>query len=767
MSMKNIRWSYCFTLLLILSTFSASCAQQTGKKEVAGEIERSLTTQLNRIKTAPLNEKVALYHAYKAAHPDAHLEEEVNMYGYTLLWDGKTAEALAFFELVVNDYPESSNAYDSYAEALMVLGRNEEAIENYEKSLALDPSNFNAEDQIERIKFPDKKPLSPEEKFALIYDIEAYKSDLDQLVKDILENHPNPTKFTSQEKWEEVLAAKKALITAKTTYADFSWHCNEIVAMMNCSHSGMSRFWEENRMIPLSSRFPLQTRWVEGKLYVIDPLDNADRIKIKDQIVRINGTAVEDILEDIFRHITSQGYVETTKRHEFNMFSTGMIASSLGFPTDYEVKLLGEEKSIKLKPTSTNPDPARDKTIEDCGGDLCLNYLDTEKKIGIMTIQSFNYYERQNYDEFVQFMDASMAEMKEAGTTHLMLDLRGNGGGSPESSIYLLRYLMKEPFIYSYREHYDSNTDLAFTQKLQQLHSDRYQGQLYFLIDGVGNSTTGHFMSLVKKHQLGTIIGEELGSNQFCNAGMTRLRLKNTKLNFHVANNTHISTANELPDEKGILPDHEIYQSIEEYLAGEDAVKTYAIELIQQQTNWQPASPYHSSFFLDADESLQKELFQIPLSFAPNMSVRGLEDARFLPSWNDPEHEQFWSYAFAWNLRQEEVLTTDEIATNIEMYFDGLMRVEQNANRDDVSPTSTNLEKVKTDGGKHFYEGSVTTFDNFFQKKPLKFNVKVEQLQCKDIGRTMLVFRFSKQEFDSKVWNELAKIKLPQDICKE
>ena len=48
------------------------------------------------------------------------------------------------FERNTIDYPESSNVWDSLGEALREAGRLEESIENYEKSIALDPSNENA-----------------------------------------------------------------------------------------------------------------------------------------------------------------------------------------------------------------------------------------------------------------------------------------------------------------------------------------------------------------------------------------------------------------------------------------------------------------------------------------------------------------------------------------------------------------------------------------------------------------------------------------------
>ncbi|MEO0734724.1 MAG: S41 family peptidase, partial [Bacteroidota bacterium] len=446
--------------------------------------ERSLTTQLNALGDKPVAERVALYHAYKQTHPQANLEEEMNLYGYNLLWAGDTEEALAFFALVAAEYPTSANAYDSYAEALLALGREEESLANYEKSLALDPTNFNAEDQIERIKFPDKKVLSPEEKFGQQFTQTSFHADLDQLVTDLLEHHPNPTKFTTEARWREVLEAKKALVSDETTFAEFSWHCNALVALLNCSHSGMSGFWQENRMLPTALHFPLRTRLVEDRLYVIDPLTNAGKVAAKDEIISINGRAVNDLRAAIFDHIVSQGLIETTKRHEFNFFSTGMVAYGLGFPAEYTVEIKGKDAPIRLAPVTSNPGMTRDGTVRDCGGDLCLRYLDAEKRIAEMRIRSFNYYEWNNYDEFVRFVDVHMADLRAHGTEYLVIDVRGNGGGSPESAVYLLRYLMQQPFRYSAVADFPGKPEEGATkpwQERQEAHPNAFAGQLYFL----------------------------------------------------------------------------------------------------------------------------------------------------------------------------------------------------------------------------------------------------------------------------------------------
>lgn len=732
--------------------------------------DKALSKSINEIliesNHLPVADRIAIYHKFKSTYDNKmQLEENMNLYGYTLLWDGKANEALEIFKVLVSDFPESPNTYDSLAEVYLGTGDAEQALVNYEKAFAMDSDNFNAEDQIEKIKNPNKKLLSPEEKFYKTYTVQEYRDDLDQLSATLLKVHPNALKFITKENFDTLIANKKALLTKQTTYAEFAWHCSEVIANINCSHTSALGFWEANKMLPQEVRFPMQTRLIDGCLFVINPLNNADQVSVKDEIQSINGIAVKDLITKIYNSISSQGYIETSKRHEFNKWSTGMLSYALGFPKNYRVAISGKELPIILKQAEYHDDPKRDESKVHCGGDLCLEYLDKDKKIARMTISSFNYYRWNNFPVFQEFVDVSMAEFAENKTEQLIIDVRDNGGGSPESSIHLLKYLIHEPFVYYSKAEYDGKTEKVEGEELITPVKDGYKGKLYFLIDGNGNSTTGHFMSLVKERNLGVIIGEELGSNQFCSAGRKRCRLSNTKMLYDVAINTHISTATKLPDEVGILPDHYVTQSIIEYTEGKDALMNFALDLISNEVEWEPSSGYHGTYFLEADHSWDKELFQIPIHFAPDISLRGVEDARFPVGWNKKDSITFWSYAFAWNVDQSEPLNAAELESNLVLYFDGLMNMEKRAKQYNVDMTTASIEKGDSSQGKIMYAGQVNTFDGFYEKVPMTFNVKAEQYYCDQIGRTVILFRFSKQPFDSAVWDILNTVKVPDDIC--
>jgi dienelactone hydrolase len=72
-------------------------------------------------------------------------EDLINNYGYVLLYQPKKIdEAIEAFEWNVENYPASSNAYDSLGEAYKVKGNKNSAIINYKKSLVINPANANA-----------------------------------------------------------------------------------------------------------------------------------------------------------------------------------------------------------------------------------------------------------------------------------------------------------------------------------------------------------------------------------------------------------------------------------------------------------------------------------------------------------------------------------------------------------------------------------------------------------------------------------------------
>jgi CubicO group peptidase (beta-lactamase class C family) len=107
------------------------------KKSVATEV-------LKQIQSEGVMEATSFFNEIKN-NKDYILDvNEMNSAGYFLLQSGATEKAVTMFKLNTEAFPNSSNTYDSYAESLMTYGNKTYAIENYKKSLELNPDNENA-----------------------------------------------------------------------------------------------------------------------------------------------------------------------------------------------------------------------------------------------------------------------------------------------------------------------------------------------------------------------------------------------------------------------------------------------------------------------------------------------------------------------------------------------------------------------------------------------------------------------------------------------
>ena len=97
---------------------------------------------------------VAEYRELKAKQSATYdfAEPELNSLGYQLMARGKVKEAVEIFKLNVEAYPQGFNTYDSLAEAYMNTNERELAIQNFKKSLELNPKNTSAIENLKKLE---------------------------------------------------------------------------------------------------------------------------------------------------------------------------------------------------------------------------------------------------------------------------------------------------------------------------------------------------------------------------------------------------------------------------------------------------------------------------------------------------------------------------------------------------------------------------------------------------------------------------------------
>ncbi|HSO75972.1 MAG TPA: serine hydrolase, partial [Blastocatellia bacterium] len=94
------------------------------------------------------------YRELKATQKDAYdfSEQQLNGVGYRLMQMKRVKDAIEIFKLNVEMFPQGFNTYDSLGEAYMENGEKALAIQNYKKSLELNPKNTGAVEKLKKLE---------------------------------------------------------------------------------------------------------------------------------------------------------------------------------------------------------------------------------------------------------------------------------------------------------------------------------------------------------------------------------------------------------------------------------------------------------------------------------------------------------------------------------------------------------------------------------------------------------------------------------------
>ncbi|PQB05668.1 S41 family peptidase [Aureitalea marina] len=145
-------------------------------------------------------------------------------------------------------------------------------------------------------------------------------------------------------------------------------------------------------------------------------------------------------------------------------------------------------------------------------------------------------------------MISIVQEIEEKGYNNLIIDLRGNLGGTLDAAVVLGSYLTDQPIdagVYLTKNWYADNTEGPTTEQIQQFpymqdldfegfwemsqnagfrmvlpgHNGKvFEGDVYVLTDGLTGSTCEPFVDVIKRQNLGTVVGQTTGGGMLSGA---------------------------------------------------------------------------------------------------------------------------------------------------------------------------------------------------------------------------------------------------------
>jgi len=142
------------TLGMVAGTFAVTMAIWVPQVRAGFDPRISVAETLSKtISTGGIDQAIQQYHALKTTEPSTYNfdESQLNSLGYRLIRKKDFKAAIRIFQLNIESFPKSSNAYDSLAEAYMDDGDKPLAIANYQKALELNPNNGNSASMMKKL----------------------------------------------------------------------------------------------------------------------------------------------------------------------------------------------------------------------------------------------------------------------------------------------------------------------------------------------------------------------------------------------------------------------------------------------------------------------------------------------------------------------------------------------------------------------------------------------------------------------------------------
>ncbi len=328
---------------------------------------------------------------------------------------------------------------------------------------------------------------------------------------------------------------------------------------------------------------PLRVHFVGNRVFVADASLASEKITTGAEILSINNQPVQEIVSEIFGHLSGDGFIESGKRLQcqryfhvyYNLF-VDPVSEDFDIVTVFdshqgrEVKLKGRSlEEVERLPPMYQPDTQ-----------LLLRH---RENYSYMKIGAF--YNVPNYESF---LSQSFGELREREVENLVLDLRQNGGGTDNYGALLVSYFAREEFGYfheievtpSYKGYgrvvVEDEKYLMMSHQglgIWKPQQNRFRGKTYLLVDGGCFSTCADVATLLDFHELAVLIGEETGGGYDGNTSgySERIVLPHSKISVNLPMWKY-TTANlgHRYFGKGALPAYRILPTVEDKEQGQD-----------------------------------------------------------------------------------------------------------------------------------------------------------------------------------------------------
>ncbi|MBJ2175759.1 hypothetical protein JBL43_16010 [Aureibaculum sp. A20] len=400
--------------------------------------------------------------------------------------------------------------------------------------------------------------------------------DFNQLLE-TLKEHPSQFEFIDKKSYEKLVNMQRDKLKDSMTVQEFYQLTSPIVTSLGCLHTRIvdTRFFRT----PQKYWLPLIVWFENEKMYAINNCVENIEMDAGSEILEINGNSSSEILQTLKSTISADTFNQSFYRGDLNVNFLYYYHSYFGFDSEYKIKFkpYNSEKIIATSFLIDEPAPNYKEEINNKSR-LGIEF-NKEKKTAIIKIKNFNFIPRgrQKIDFFRNTIDTYMKKIKDENISKVAFDLRGNRGGNPECTEYILSYIIDKEINFNENNDLNKRRNRPITVKPKTTNNIS-KANIYMLTDGRCASVTTQMLSVIKHNQLATIIGEETGGTYSTHPGRGTASLKNTKLGLQIGTERESVNVPKLELNKGIIPDKEIKLELSDLINGDDSLLNYILE---------------------------------------------------------------------------------------------------------------------------------------------------------------------------------------------
>jgi C-terminal processing protease CtpA/Prc len=289
----------------------------------------------------------------------------------------------------------------------------------------------------------------------------------------------------------------------------------------------------------------------------------------------------------LLQYLPSDGNIATKKNQTLNNGAFSFIYNWIfGNKNSFVVKY--KTKQGEIKTTTINAQFVKDFECDNGSGPVHRKDLDLafpQEGTALLTIKTFDENRLSGKQHFSNFLDTSFKEIDSKRINSLIIDLRGNAGGTDEYGALLYAYLANKPF--KYFSAIESTTRKILLKEnpllgIQYPRNNRFKGKVLFLINGLCFSTTADFCSIAKSNNRGKFIGEETGGAYYGNTSgqITTTELPNSKIIIKIPQFKYVNAVLKAKyKDRGVIPDYTILPTIDEVILHDDVQLNFALKL--------------------------------------------------------------------------------------------------------------------------------------------------------------------------------------------